>query len=143
MAMASRQGEAVSSGGSLWVLAVVLAGACRGGTGAPPAANAGQVSGATPAPLTQPRPTTEEGCRACNGLGAVHGLATTPACNCRTRDAGKQCRDGSECEGMCVAAEQPERVVVSAGPPPQGYYMGRCSSLVTVFGCNRLIDRGA
>ena len=29
------------------------------------------------------------------------------------------------------------------GPPARGFFVGRCSELVTVFGCNRVIERGA
>jgi hypothetical protein len=88
-------------------------------------------------------PDTEQGCRTCNGVWDVHGIATTKSCNCRTRDGGKRCRDGADCQGMCIAADEPEREVVDKGPPPRGYFVGRCSDLVTVYGCNRLIDRGA
>lgn len=94
-------------------------------------------------PAAAARPTTAEGCRACNGLWGPHGIAVEPSCNCRTHDGGKACRDGAACEGVCVAAEVPEREVVTAGPPPRGYFVGRCSDLVTVFGCGRFIDRGA
>jgi hypothetical protein len=43
---------------------------------------------------------------------------------------------------VCIAGENPETEVVSAGPPSKGYFVGRCSELVTVYGCNRIIDRG-
>jgi hypothetical protein len=89
-------------------------------------------------------PATAEACRACRGEWGVHGLAGVPSCNCRTTDAGKRCTDGNECQGMCVAApEDPEREVVEAGPPARGFFVGRCSELKTVYGCNHLIERGA
>jgi hypothetical protein len=41
-----------------------------------------------------------------------------------------------------IARGDPEREVVEAGPPPRGFFVGHCSELVTVWGCNRLITRG-
>jgi len=106
------------------------------------AAPAVHVAAAAKAPGAPP-PATPEGCRACNGLWAKHGIATEESCDCRTSDGGKRCRDGADCQGMCLAAENAEREVVEAGPPARGFFVGRCSDLVTVFGCNRIIDRGA
>lgn len=90
-----------------------------------------------------PPPTTPDGCQACNGVWGVHGIAKEESCVCRTTDGGKRCRDGGDCQGMCIAADNAEREVVQAGPPARGYFVGRCSDMVTVFGCNRIIDRGA
>lgn len=73
----------------------------------------------------------------------MHGIAQTESCNCRTSDGGKRCRDGAECQGLCVAAEQPEREIVEAGPPARGYFVGTCSETVAIFGCYRAIERGA
>jgi hypothetical protein len=45
---------------------------------------------------------------------------------------------------MCIAStDKPETVVLNAGPPARGFFIGRCSELVTVFGCNGIIERGA
>lgn len=107
---------------------------CRVAGPPPPA-----VVAASPAPP----PTTAAGCQACNGVWGTHGIATVESCVCRTHDPGKRCRDGNECEGACVATADPEREITEAGPPPRGYFVGRCSELITVFGCNRFIDRGA
>jgi hypothetical protein len=110
-------------------------GACRrAGTVSPAAA-------VTPPPLTHP--TTKEACRSCRGIWAVHGLDEEESCNCRTTDAGKRCRDGADCQGMCVAAERPETQTVLAGPPARGFFIGRCSELMVVLGCNRIIEPGA
>jgi hypothetical protein len=99
-------------------------------------------SAVAPPPATPPA--TPEGCRACRGLWAVHGLDDKPSCNCRTADAGKRCRDGRDCQGMCiVSADKPEVELLQAGPPARGFFVGHCSALVTVFGCNRLLERGA
>lgn len=88
-------------------------------------------------------PRTEEECRACNGAWGKHGLRQIAYCNCGTKDGDKRCRDGAECEGLCVAADEPEREIVQAGPPPRGYFVGKCSAYAKVFGCNRIIPRGA
>lgn len=119
---------------ALIVLGIVLTG---GGVACRPRSPA-----VAPPPAT--RPATPEGCRACRGLWAVHGLDDKPSCNCRTADAGKRCRDGRDCQGMCiVSADNPDMEVVHAGPPARGFFVGRCSDVVTVFGCNRVLERGA
>jgi hypothetical protein len=118
------------------VLALAAAAAgCRSRPEAPAVRDAHNAPPATP-------PLTPDACRACRGDWGVHGLADKETCNCRTTDAGKRCRDGADCQGMCIAAEIPEREVTAPGPPPRGYFVGRCSELVTVFGCNRIVDRG-
>jgi hypothetical protein len=91
----------------------------------------------------KPPPQAEKDCKACNGDWGNHGLARTPSCNCRTRDGGKRCRDGTECQGLCIGADDPERQVVEKGPPARGFFVGRCSKFETVYGCYRPIDDGA
>jgi hypothetical protein len=99
---------------------------------------------AAPAPPPATPPATAEGCRACRGLWAVHGLDVKASCNCRTTDGGKKCRDGVDCQGMCVVdADKPEVDVAQAGPPARGLFVGRCSEYVTVIGCHRFLERGA
>jgi hypothetical protein len=98
---------------------------------------------ASAAPVAKgPRPTNKAGCDACKGLWAVHGIADSESCICKTNDAGKACRDGAECEGMCMLAEDANFEVVEPGPPPRGHYVGRCSEYDTVFGCHRMIPNG-
>jgi hypothetical protein len=125
----------------------------------PPAASAGPSSPVTtasaePAPpqhtstapsasRVKPPPQAEKDCRACNGEWGIHGLAQTPSCNCRMKDAGKRCRDGTECQGLCIGADTPERQVVDKGPPARGFFVGRCSKFETVYGCYRPIEDGA
>ena len=47
-------------------------------------------------------------------------------------------------QGMCIASkEDPQTEVMTPGPPARGFFVGRGSELVTVFGCNRIIERGA
>ena len=94
-------------------------------------AEAGQVA----APLATRTPTTEEGCRACNGVFGQHGIDPTPRCVCRTKDAGSKCRGKDDCEGECIG-DGGEREVTQPGPPPLGFWLGRCAELRTTFGCH-------
>jgi hypothetical protein len=96
-------------------------------------AEAGQVAAAPPASAATP--TTEEGCRACNGVFGPHGIDPAPRCVCRTRDAGKKCRGKDDCEGDCMG-DLGDREVTEAGPPPRGFWIGRCAEMRTTFGCH-------
>ena len=96
---------------------------------------------APPAPPTAVRPTTKAACDACQGRWGIHGLAETKSCICRTKDAGKICRDGNDCSALCIADEK-KFEVKEAGPPARGYYVGKCSTYDTVFGCFKLIPGG-
>jgi hypothetical protein len=91
-------------------------------------------------------PTTEAGCRACGGEWAVHGLLGAQhgamSCLCPTRDGGKRCRDGVECQGECVT-DGADHEVTAAGPPPVGFFVGTCSRFRTTYGCHRVIASGA
>jgi len=107
-------------------------------------------------------PTTEEGCRACNGNWGVHGIASgedglrrsepiaggsgnpprvpgtidpTPTCLCRTHDVGRRCRGKDECEGDCLG-DAGEREVTQPGPPARGFWLGHCSEFHATFGCH-------
>jgi len=118
--------------------------------GAPePAPSRGQpASSAAGAPLTAnppqatPRPTSKQGCDACGGQWAVHGIEQVEGCICRTKDGGKACRDGTECEGSCLVKDDAKFETVEPGPPPRGHYVGRCADYDTTFGCNRMIPNG-
>src|SRR5688572_22534815 len=81
-------------------------------------------------------------CKACSGEYRRHGLLPEESCNCRTRDHGKRCRDGRECEGQCLA-DRPQLEITSKGPPQLGFFVGTCSEFVTTFGCHRIIQNGA
>jgi hypothetical protein len=95
----------------------------------------GQVGPVAAPPPSSASPTTEEGCRACNGDFGPHGIDPTPKCLCRTRDAGKKCRGKDDCEAECVA-DGDEREVTQSGPPPLGFRIGRCAEFRATFGCH-------
>jgi|GEM_PF-7019293 len=120
------------------VVLLAMAGGCRT-TQAPPSTAEPAQRSAT----SHPSATTQEQCRACNGVWGRHGLAQVEGCNCRTKDAGKVCRHGSECESVCVVSDTPEREVVDPGPPPRGFFVGRCAEFVTPFGCARTLGKTA
>jgi hypothetical protein len=105
----------------------------------------GQASGAAAAGASGEsgsRPATKEACAACQGKWGRHGLAEAESCLCRTKDGGRPCLDGAECQGQCVARDG-DFVVVEKGPPPRGHYKGKCSEFDTTFGCHRFVPRGA
>ncbi len=98
---------------------------------------------ATPAAAVKPpRPTNKAGCDACKGLWARHGISESESCICKTKDAGKACHDGSECEGTCLVADDAKFEVAAAGPPPRGSFSGKCAEYDTTFGCFRSIPNG-
>jgi hypothetical protein len=111
----------------------------------PPAASVAPPTpfrAARPAAPSGGEPTTAEACRACAGDWAQHGIASEPTCLCPTTDADRRCRDGAECQGQCLA-DAGEHETTTAGPPPRGYFLGRCSRFRTTFGCHRIIAAGA
>jgi hypothetical protein len=117
--------------GMVTALALLLLSACRHGAAPRPASAAGAV----------PTAQTQEECKACHGEWGAHGLAQMTSCLCRTTDAGKPCYRRSDCQGLCVAGENVKREVVQAGPPAQGYFVGRCAEFNPIFGCMRVLDQ--
>jgi hypothetical protein len=107
----------------------------------PPAAPAATPAAALPAPAPKTRPTDKAGCDACKGLWARHGIAEAESCICKTKDGGKACRDGDECEGACIVSDDAKFEVVKPGNPPRGHFVGRCADYDTTFGCYRLIPK--
>ena len=85
------------------------------------------------------RPATPEACKACNGNWGRHGLANVEGCLCRTKDAGKVCKSGKDCESQCVAKDEPDTEIVEKGPPAKGFFLGQCHEFATYFGCGRLL----
>jgi hypothetical protein len=93
-----------------------------------------------PAVVARRAPQSESECRACNGEWGPHGLRQNESCLCHTHDAGKVCKDGGDCEGECVGDGTTE--VTDPGPPPRGYFLGRCSEYDHLFGCHKLLTDG-
>jgi hypothetical protein len=91
--------------------------------------------------LTARPPATAAECKTCNGEWAVHGLVQVESCLCRTKDVGKRCRDGLECEGECILQPGAEDVT-EPGPPRKGFFVGRCSEFDHFFGCHKLLMDG-
>lgn len=92
-------------------------------------------------------------CTACQGTWGSWGITGYEGCNCATKDAGKQCRDGEECEGACLFERfevvQPASkkcdaagacvVTIGTGVP-----VGKCSAQRMVFGCKSVVpDRAS
>jgi hypothetical protein len=111
-------------------LAALLAFGCHRDSSRPPAAGPARP------------PQTEGECRACKGEWGVHGMRQVESCLCRTHDAGKSCKDGTDCEGECIAEEGKTEVTLP-GPPPRGFFLGRCSEFDHLFGCHKLLMDGA
>lgn len=89
-------------------------------------------------------------CRECDGDWGRHGLLGLEGCLCRARDAGRECRDGRDCEGTCLY-ERSERVQEASESCRDGYcdvtlemfvLVGRCSEFVTTFGCHHYLPDG-
>jgi hypothetical protein len=86
-------------------------------------------------------PQTEAECNACNGKWAAHGMEDMKTCLCPAADVGKRCRDGKDCIGECVAVDG-QTEVVDKGPPPKGYFVGKCSQYHKLYGCFKMLLDG-
>jgi hypothetical protein len=83
----------------------------------------------------------EASCQAkCNGE-LRKALKGRIVCVCRTKDAGRTCRDGNECEGECLA-DGARKEVTAEGPPQRGFFIGNCSEFKSAIGCYRVIPSG-
>ena len=71
-------------------------------------------------------------CRACRGDWGPEGMLQIEGCNCRTRDAGRVCRDGKECEAVCLYNHL-----------ERGRQVGKCSPFRTMWSCHDIIPAGA
>lgn len=89
-------------------------------------------------------------CRACSGDWGAHGITGYEGCNCRMRDAGKECRDGTDCQGECLF-DHTEEVRPAARHCSRGAcavtmravrLVGRCATFRTTFGCHSYIPDG-
>jgi hypothetical protein len=72
-------------------------------------------------------------CEARGGKMGYGGMARMSVCLRATRDAGKRCRDGRECEGGCVAPPS-----VKAGAPTEG----TCTDKIGELGCKNHVADG-
>lgn len=93
---------------------------------------------ASPAPrISQASlPSDEPGCKAIGASWHPICLMGKPACVVTYKDAGKACRDGSECEGgRCYAAQV-------LATPPAGGSVGACAQTSDPCGCRQAIVKG-
>lgn len=114
------------------ILAVLLLAACAPMTTAP--------EPAPPAPspqVSQPElPKTEAACKTSGGDWRPVCMMGRPACVVSYKDAGKDCRDGSECSsGRCYA----KQVLAT---PPAGGTVGACAANSDPCGCRALVVKG-
>jgi hypothetical protein len=65
-------------------------------------------------------------CDLCNGSWSA-GRRAPASCRCRTSDPGRECHDGSDCQGQCIPTGQVELV----GDKGLGYRIGKCSEFVS------------
>lgn len=94
--------------------------------------NAAKAGGEAPAPgaaeedPVPPKPPEQLACEKNGGTWATTGTSGAQACVRRTRDGGKQCSNGRQCEGDCLARSR------------------SCSPIAPLFGCNEILqDNGA
>jgi hypothetical protein len=95
---------------------------------------------AAPLPANTTRPTTKEACDACGGSWDFHGIRDVETCICPTKDAGKDCTDGQQCEGACIVSDNGFQIVESG--TSKGYWVGQCSQYDVTYGCYRIIPTG-
>lgn len=78
------------------------------------------------APPPPPKSPEQLACERKGGAWSSAGGSGVKACVRRTRDGGKQCSNGTQCEGDCLARSQ------------------SCSPIMPLFGCNEILqDNGA
>ena len=79
----------------------------------------------------------EKECRAAGGewsrFGVHDHLCGIYSCAARTKDAGRPCRNRSECEHLCVTTSPP-RLGAEA--------VGECTAVRTTFGCFTHVNEG-
>ena len=74
-------------------------------------------------------------CAAQGGTIKLVGLMQTPACVIPSRDAGKVCTDGDDCEGDCWASPDTR-------PGRDGKARGYCQPDNMPFGCHAAVEDG-
>ena len=77
-------------------------------------------------------------CEASGGKVTNVGMTGMPACLIPTEDAGKSCRDSSDCEGRCIVddweGDKPPRIGTKVA--------GVCEASNLTFGCFAEVRRG-
>lgn len=73
-------------------------------------------------------PTNEQDCLDQGGTWGPQGLAQMDMCDLPTTDAGQPCTDSSQCQGLCLASDNPTT--------------GTCSPRTLNFGCRDIIEDG-
>ena len=75
--------------------------------------------------------TSQEQCSKLGGTWRRAGLMQLEVCDVPTKDAGKACRDSSECESLCVAPDGANASQASAGQCYKSFLtVGKCLSIV-------------
>lgn len=91
---------------------------------------------------TPTAPTNKTDCEAAGGKWGGVGIFPAKVCNLPTKDAGKICSDGSECEGDCIAElskSQLDQVMYSHAT---FYTKGKCTARRIVVSCHPVVRRG-
>ena len=78
----------------------------------------------------------EAACKACHGNWGPQGILQLEGCTCRARDGGKPCFDADDCEGEC---EYDHIQKLGSG---LGRNVGKCTALMSDFGCITYIPQG-
>lgn len=84
-----------------------------------PAAEIAPAEAAIPAVLKSPE---QLRCESKDGTWARAGKSVARTCVKQTRDGGKQCSKGTQCEGLCLARS------------------GTCAPFAPLFGCNEIFE---
>mgnify|MGYP000913347911 CR=1 FL=1 len=71
-------------------------------------------------------------CEKCQGTWGKYGINAKEGCNCKTKDAGKTCQDGNQCQGLCLFD----------GYDGSGREQGHCSEKERVSGCMNIVQKG-
>ncbi len=99
--------------------------------------------GTDTAPEDEETRSAREACEKCDGRWGVHGKAGRPGCYCKTKDGGKRCWSGNDCEGRCDFPADESHQRKHCGPrrcsgrtfKPRTL-KGRCAEYLDVFGCH-------
>jgi hypothetical protein len=75
-------------------------------------------------------------CEAKGGVVEQAGRLGLWRCTVKYTDAGKSCRDGDDCEGLCLGKDVSEGVTEGAG------VVGACAASDNPFGCHSIIEDG-